>query len=105
LALSEEGYEVVTAPDGAVALERVQEYPPGVILLDMRMPVLDGWAFAQAYRQLPGPHAPIVVVSAELSEGAAAAAIGADAFVPKPFDLNEITQVVQQYVAPARTAW
>jgi ActR/RegA family two-component response regulator len=45
--LTEEGSAVREAPDGAVALARVREAAPGLILLDMRMPVLDGWEFAR----------------------------------------------------------
>ena len=55
--LADEGYPVVTAPDGAAALDVVERQQPTAILLDMKMPVMDGWAFARAYRQQPGPRA------------------------------------------------
>ena len=95
--LSEEGYEVVTAPDGAAALARVRERPPGLILLDMRMPVMDGWAFARAYRRAPGPHAPIVVLTAAREAAERAAAIGADGVLGKPFDLYRLLYLVRQH--------
>src|SRR6266542_5630034 len=92
LALLDEGFEVLTAADGQIALDRVSEYPPDVILLDMHMPVLDGWAFAAAYGQRPEPRAPIVVFTAGGQAGPVAASIGADGFIEKPFDLDRLTQ-------------
>ena len=100
-ALTDEGYSVVEAPDGAVALARAQEAPPGLILLDMRMPVLDGWAFARRYRARPGPHAPIICVTAAADAAAVAARgaqIGAVASLGKPFDLDELLALVRRYV-------
>ena len=64
LALEDEGFAVLEAAHGAAALEVVAHAEPAVILLDMRMPVVDGWEFARRYRELPVPHAPIVVLSA-----------------------------------------
>ncbi len=103
LALALEGYAVVEAPDGAAALARVHEAAPCLILLDMRMPVMDGWEFARRYRALPGPHAPIVCLTAAATEADAAARgaqIGAAACLSKPFDLDELLAVVGRYVPP-----
>ena len=95
--LSEEGYEVVTAADGAAALARLRERPPGLILLDLRMPGMDGWAFARAYRRSPGPHAPIVVLTAAREAAERAAQIGADGVLSKPFDLDELLDLVGRH--------
>ena len=62
VALSDEGYEVTEAADGAAALTLIDEIAPDLILLDMQMPTMDGWAFAQLYHQRPGPHVPVIVV-------------------------------------------
>jgi CheY-like chemotaxis protein len=97
--LGDEGYDVVTASDGQAALERVREQPPAVILLDYQMPRVNGPQFAAAYRQLPEPHAPIVLVTAAASARQRAAEIGADAFIGKPFDLQVLYEVVQRYAA------
>src|ERR1700745_1411840 len=86
LALGETGYEVVTAEDGAAALERLAVCRPALILLDMRMPVMDGWAFARAYAQRPGPHAPVIVMSAARDAASQAAEIQADGYLAKPFN-------------------
>jgi two-component system, chemotaxis family, chemotaxis protein CheY len=94
---------VLEAPDGAAALPRAQEATPGLILLDMRMPVLDGWEFARRYRAGPGPHAPIVCVTAAADAAAAAARgtqIGAVASLSKPFDLDELLALVRRYLLP-----
>ena len=97
LALADEGYEVDTAPHGAAALEIAGRRPPHLILLDMRMPVMDGWQFVRAYRQRPGPHAPIVVVTAGTDADARAAAIGAQGALGKPFDLGALLAVVEHH--------
>ena len=97
LVLEDEGYEVVTAPHGAAALEFVARRVPAVILLDMRMPVMDGWQFAQAYRQRPGPHAPIIVVTAAPDAGERAVQIGAAGVLAKPFHLAELLTLVEGY--------
>jgi two-component system, chemotaxis family, chemotaxis protein CheY len=96
--LADEGYAVVEAPDGAAALTRVRETPPAVILLDLRMPVMDGWGFARAYRQEPGPWAPVVVMTATVDAGRWAAEVGADAYLAKPFDLDALLAVVGRLV-------
>lgn len=101
MALTDEGYDVVTAPHGAAALELATARAPSVILLDMRMPIMDGWEFARVYRQRPGPHAPIVVFTAARDAQERAAQIAADGVLPKPFDLTELLTVVGRHAAPA----
>ena len=49
ITLIEEGYEVLSASDGEAALALLERNRPNLILLDMRMPVMDGWGFARAY--------------------------------------------------------
>jgi len=95
--LQNEGYCVMTADNGAVALEEVGRKPVGVVLLDMRMPVMDGWAFADAYRRRPGPHAPIVVLTAAQDAASRAAQINADDYLGKPFELDDLLSVVARY--------
>ena len=94
--LAEEGHEVITAPHGAAALEVVARRAPSLILLDMRMPVMDGWAFARAYRERPGPHAPIVVFTAARNAEERAWEIAADAYLAKPFGLDELIDLVER---------
>ena len=100
MALSEAGYEVVTAPHGAAALGAINQAAPKAILLDMRMPVMDGWEFSRAYRQRPGPHAPIIAVTGARDVAERAATIQADGYLAKPFDLDRMLAIVGQH-APA----
>lgn len=95
--LADEGYDVAEATDGQQALERCERVQPDVILLDMRMPVMDGREFARAYRQRPGPHAPIVIITAALDVAKDAKEIGANGFLGKPFQLDDLLRLVQQH--------
>ena len=98
MALEGSGYEVATAEDGQEALAAVRATPPRVLLLDMRMPVMDGWAFTRAYRETPPPHAPIVVLTAARDAGEYASDVDADAFLAKPFNLRELLGLVGRLV-------
>jgi DNA-binding response OmpR family regulator len=97
LALGDEGYDVLTAEDGALALRAARETRLDLILLDMRMAGVDGQKFAAEYRTLPGPHAPIVVVTAARSAAASAAEIGADGYLGKPFNLADLLALVRRF--------
>jgi CheY-like chemotaxis protein len=97
--LRDEGYDVFDAPHGAAALALIDESPPDVILLDMRMPVLDGWGFARAYRDRPGPHAPIVVMTAAQDAAQRAAQVNSASFIAKPFQIDELIDCVARYTS------
>lgn len=99
MALVDEGYEVQVATHGAAALEVIGRARPRVILLDMRMPVMDGWEFARAYREAPGPHAPIIVLTAARDAAQRATEINAEGFLGKPFDLNELLVLVAKHAS------
>ena len=95
--LSDDGYEVVTATHGAVALDMLERWHPDVILLDMRMPVMDGWEFTRAYRETGDSHAPIVVLTAARDAADSAVEIAADGYLAKPFDLLDLLDVVRRF--------
>jgi len=94
-----EGYDVAEAANGAEALQAVQDHAPDVILLDMRMPVLDGWGFAAELRRR-GHRTPIVVMTAARDAAHWASEIAATAFVAKPFGFDDLITAVER-VAPA----
>ncbi|HEV8633974.1 MAG TPA: response regulator [Chloroflexota bacterium] len=96
--LAEAGYEVVAAPDGAAALAAAQERQPDLVLLDLRMPVMDGWAFAREYRRLPGPHAPLVLLATANDLPEHAAALGAAGWIAKPFDVDALVATVDHHL-------
>jgi CheY-like chemotaxis protein len=102
MALTDRGYEVRVAEHGKAALALIAAGRPDLILLDMRMPVMDGWAFAQAYRALPPPHAPVIVLTAARDAEQYASQIAADAFLAKPFDLSELFRLVKQFLLTPR---
>lgn len=95
--LEAEGYQTYAARNGRAALEEVQEHHPALMLLDIMMPVLDGWSVLERLQQLPEGERPrVVVVSARssLRDRAKAAELGADAFVAKPFSVDDLLEVL-----------
>jgi len=104
--LVEEGYAVEAAGDGKQALEIVEERPPSAILLDLMMPVMDGWTFLSVCRaDVRCREIPIVVMSAayNLQEHVARlTSLGARAVISKPFDLQAVLDIMQRY-APLRS--
>src|SRR5688572_25726680 len=85
--LREEGYEVACACDGSDAL-RWLSWRPDVILLDLMMPVMDGYEFYSQMRKLPGEHPPVIVVSAVAPSRKELP--GIHATLPKPFDFTQL---------------
>jgi CheY-like chemotaxis protein len=98
--LADEGFVVRTAGDGAEALRLTALDPPGLILLDMNMPGIDGWEFARRYRATAPPHARIVVITATFDAGRGATEIAADGVVTKPFDLEHLLTLVERLLDP-----
>ncbi|MEV5279113.1 response regulator [Streptomyces sp. NPDC051994] len=93
-----EGFEVVTAADGAECLEVVHQVRPDVVTLDVVMPRLDGLRTAARLRSDPRTsRLPVAIISActqyEVENGLAA---GVDAFLAKPFEPAELVRVVRQ---------
>jgi DNA-binding response OmpR family regulator len=95
--LGDEGHDVVSAPNGAAALKLVEELRPDLILLDMRMPVMDGWQFAKAYRASGRDGVPIVVLTAARDAAQSARDIGADGYLGKPFNLDDLVATVKRF--------
>jgi two-component system, chemotaxis family, chemotaxis protein CheY len=97
--LEAEGYEVDRARHGQEALARIDQRRPDLILLDLMMPVMDGWEFAHALRRREDVgQLPIVILSADRQAGAKARVVGARGFLAKPFELNELLRVVGESV-------
>jgi CheY-like chemotaxis protein len=96
-----EGYPVETAGNGAEALRAVERTVPEMVLLDMRMPVLDGWGFARALGER-GLKLTLVVMSAAQDARRWCEEIGGDECLPKPFDLDQLLRTVERMCAAAR---
>lgn len=99
--LNSEGYNVLSAANGAEALELVELHNPDLVLLDMRMPVLDGWGFAKALaaRSLS---LPIVVMTAAQDAHQWGREVAAVGVLAKPFDVGEMLDIVEQVLAGRR---
>ena len=95
MCLADEGYEVFEASNGQAALNTLDVVSPDLILLDLRMPVMDGWDFARHYHRLPGPHAPIVAFVATLNAEEECADLKPSGIVAKPFDLDDLLRSVR----------
>ena len=100
LCLRAEGYRVLLARNGLEALELLSPEMPAAILLDLMMPVMDGWQFAQELRRL-GHRTPLLVLSADQAVERHAGALEASSHLGKPFDLDELLGKVRQLVGPA----
>ncbi|NNE96623.1 MAG: response regulator transcription factor [Acidimicrobiales bacterium] len=89
--LSYEGYEVVTANDGAEALETIKSQQPMAILLDVMMPFVDGLGVCRKLRER-GDRTPVLMLTArhEVTDRVAGLDAGADDYLTKPFDLDEL---------------
>jgi CheY-like chemotaxis protein len=101
LVLAAEGYEVITATDGRAALEAARVLSPSVILLDLRMPVLDGWEFVRGYGRGCLPRAPIIAVTAADEAEGGEVPLGVAAVLPKPFELDAVLRAVAEHTGAA----
>jgi len=90
-----EGYPVRTATNGAEALDVVEGDQPSVVVLDMRMPILDGWGFARALRER-GLQLPILVMTAAQDARRWAEEIGAEGYLSKPFELLDLLGALER---------
>ena len=94
------GYEVRCAGNGQEAVEAVAQKMPAVVLLDMLMPVMDGWQCARELRARYGRAVPIVVVTAAEHARARADQIdGANDVLSKPFEMDDLLRLVARYAA------
>jgi DNA-binding response OmpR family regulator len=88
--LESEGYAVLTTTDGQQALDLIKQYKPGLVLLDLMMPGMDGFSVCQAIRQFSA--IPIIVVTArgQDQDKIRGFDLGADDYLTKPFSVEEL---------------
>jgi CheY-like chemotaxis protein len=99
-----EGYAVREAANGRQALDISRAEPtPSLILLDLMMPVMDGWQFrAEQMKDPVLSKVPVVVISADLSIQEKAASFGAASVLPKPISLDRLLRAVEGLYPPPR---
>jgi two-component system, OmpR family, response regulator len=95
-ALEEEGLGVETAEDGQQALLRAAEFRPTLVILDITLPILDGYGVAAGLRVAHGEALPILAITADGSAAEKARRVGAYAYLRKPFDVEDLLLAVQQ---------
>ena len=100
LTLEAEGFTTALAADGEVALDRLRRERFDVMLLDVMMPVLDGWAVLEQLADVPDKPA-VIVVSAKTAAAdiARARQLGAADYVTKPFTFPELKRVIDEVTA------
>ncbi len=102
--LERQGYQVLTAKDGVDALEQMKESIPGVMLVDIEMPRMDGFDLTRSVRadaRLKG--VPIIIISSRTADKhrGRAAELGANASLGKPFPEAELLQEITKYLQAA----
>jgi len=98
-ALRNLGWDVRGAADGSDALGTLREWPPDVILLDLMLPMMDGWAFRfEAERQQALGEIPIIVTSGSADVSREAEKLKAAASLAKPFELDDLVRIIQELV-------
>ncbi len=97
--LEKDGYRVATAPDGPTALETLREGTWSILLVDLKMPGMDGLQVLEAARKLH-PEAAVVMITAYATVETAVKAIklGASDYIVKPFDPEELSLMIQRIV-------
>ena len=88
--LEKEGYAVTVASDGGQALAKFRAIAPDLVLLDLMMPVMDGWSVCKAIRE--ESQTPVIMLTAksETDDKVAGLKSGADDYITKPFEMKEV---------------
>jgi len=97
-----DGYEVVTAEDGAEAVEKAVLTKPDLVILDIMMPRLDGWATLEELKRHPETsNAPVIFLSAKAQQDDVRKGYeaGATEYLTKPFDPSELLSVIEKILA------
>jgi DNA-binding response OmpR family regulator len=93
--LSNAGYTVITAPDGVEGMRRVFSLRPNIILLDANIPKMDGWEVCRRIRDMSDIPVLMVTVNGQKTDRLRGFNVGADDYVTKPVDFQELIARVQ----------
>lgn len=95
-----EGYHVITAANGLLALKAVYQADHCLIFLDINMPVMNGFEFLRIYDQQPRPHSPVIILSAESDIQSHAFPSFVVDVLAKPFEIQRLLGLAKQYTQP-----
>jgi len=98
--LSDDGYEAESAKNGREALEVLERWKADVVVLDLMMPVMDGWTFADRMHEKWGD-IPIVVISAATDLKRHGGRVGAAGIIAKPFEIDSLLPLIARVARPA----
>ena len=101
LTLRREGVQVVSAPSGVIALAAIANAPPQLILLDIMLPMVNGYQVCQIIRRNPEyRHIPVVMLSGKdgIFDKVRGKLVGATEYITKPFEPGDLLRVVRKYV-------
>ncbi len=105
--LTRRGYDVTVATDGQAGADKAKADLPDVMLLDMNLPVLDGWSVARALKSDPATaRIPIIALTAHAMSGDRdkALAAGCDDYHPKPIDFTKLLTQIEAFAPGAAAA-
>jgi CheY-like chemotaxis protein len=103
--LLEDDYQLVTAADGAAGLEAARRERPDIILLDLSLPVIDGWEVTRRLKDDPAlRHIPVIALTAHAMSGDEdkARASGCDDYLSKPIDEDLLFAKLARYLNTGR---
>lgn len=110
--LEKGGYEVISAPDGFQGIELAKTFVPEMILLDIQLPGMDGYAVAQALRTLDSlALTPLIAVTsyAMVGDREKALSVGCNGYIEKPINpetfVAELEQICSDYIPPSAHAY
>jgi two-component system alkaline phosphatase synthesis response regulator PhoP len=97
LSLEAFGFEIFEAGNGQEALDAISKDPPDVVLLDIKLPVVDGWEVLRRLREADDP-LPVIMLSAHASDTTSKRAMeaGSNGYIAKPFRPKELRDVIEQ---------
>lgn len=97
--LEMEGHDVMLAADGYTALRRIEAESPDLVLLDIMMPVIDGWEVLRnlkAQKLRSGPKVIVMTAKTGDTNQSKGLALGAEEYVKKPFDVEQLLSVIDE---------
>jgi DNA-binding response OmpR family regulator len=97
--LESEGFEVRVALEGRAAMDALDTFRPHVMVLDLMLPHVNGWAVLAKVNELPPSRRPMVIVVsavAGVGEQVQAEDLGVGSFLPKPFEMDDLVRMVEE---------